>query len=154
MQQALRLRKIQELFSQQEFINFDELCSKFETSKSSIRRDLIELEEEGVLRRVHGGAISLQTRDENMDFRRLAESSQDEKSRIGKMAASLVEDGQTVLMGGGSTVTEVARNLKDRPIQVITNSIPVAQEFWESRQVEVTLTGGPGFSSARSAKRC
>jgi DeoR/GlpR family transcriptional regulator of sugar metabolism len=142
MQQALRLRKIQELFSQQEFINFDELCSKFETSKSSIRRDLIELEEEGVLRRVHGGAISLQTRDENMDFRRLAESSQDEKSRIGKMAASLVEDGQTVLMGGGSTVTEVARNLKDRPIQVITNSIPVAQEFWESRQVEVTLTGG------------
>lgn len=148
MQQALRIRKIQELFSQREFISFEEMCSKFASSKSSIRRDLIELEGKGVLRRVHGGALSLQTRDEIVDFRRLAESSHDEKIRIGKMAASLVEDGQTVLLGGGSTVVEIARNLVDRPIQVVTNSIPVAQAFWDSRQVEVTLTGGYLFPRA------
>jgi DeoR/GlpR family transcriptional regulator of sugar metabolism len=58
------------------------------------------------------------------------------------MAASLVQDGQTVILGGGSSVVEVARNLSDRRIQVVTNSIPVAQVFWESKQVEVTLTGG------------
>ncbi|HVJ07819.1 MAG TPA: DeoR/GlpR family DNA-binding transcription regulator [Acidisarcina sp.] len=142
MQQALRLRKIRELFSQQEFVNFEELCSKFEASKSSIRRDLIELEQNGVLRRVHGGAISLQTRDELMDFTRLTGSFRDEKARIGKVAASLVADGQTVIMGGGSTVVEVAKNLQGRSIQIVTNSIPVAQVFWDSKQVEVTLTGG------------
>lgn len=142
MQQALRIRKIQELFSQQEFVNFEELCSRFEASKSSIRRDLIELEQKGVLRRVHGGAISLQTRDEVMDFNRLSRSSHDEKERIGRLAASLIQDGQTVMMGGGSTVVEVAKNLSDRRIQIVTNSLPIAQTFWDSKQAEVTLTGG------------
>jgi DeoR family fructose operon transcriptional repressor len=142
MRQAQRIRKVQELFAREEFVNFEDLCQKFSASKSSIRRDLIELESKGVLRRVHGGAISLQTRDEVLDFNRLSISFHDEKTRIGKMAASLVQDGQTVILGGGSSVVEVARNLSDRRIQVVTNSIPVAQVFWESKQVEVTLTGG------------
>jgi DeoR/GlpR family transcriptional regulator of sugar metabolism len=47
-----------------------------------------------------------------------------------------------VILGGGSTAVEVAKNLISRPIQVITNSIPVVQVFWESKEVEVTLTGG------------
>jgi DeoR/GlpR family transcriptional regulator of sugar metabolism len=62
--------------------------------------------------------------------------------RIGQAAAGLVEEGQTVLLGGGSTVLEVARNLFDRQIQIITNSIPVVQVFYDCRQAEVTLTGG------------
>lgn len=142
MRQAQRLLKVQEIFSKQEFINLEELCKTFNASKSSIRRDLIELEGKGVLRRVHGGAISLQTRDEIMDFGRLSGTSHDEKIRIGKMASSLVEDGQTIILGGGSSVVEVARRLCNKSIQVVTNSIPVAQVFWETKQVEVTLTGG------------
>lgn len=142
MRQAQRILKVQELFAKQEFVNFDDLCESFNASKSSIRRDLMELERKGVLRRVHGGAISLQTRDEVMDFSRLSGSSHDEKIRIGKLAASLIEDGQTVIMGGGSTVAEVARSLGDKSVQIVTNSVPVAQIFWDSKQVEVTLTGG------------
>lgn len=142
MRQAQRILKVQELFSKEEFVNFEELCQQFNASKSSIRRDLIQLEAKGILRRVHGGAISLQMRDEVLDFNHLAVSFHDEKARIGKKAASLVQNGQTVILGGGSSVVEVARNLNDRPIQVVTNSIPVAQVFWESKQVEVTLTGG------------
>ncbi|HEY1902125.1 MAG TPA: DeoR/GlpR family DNA-binding transcription regulator [Terracidiphilus sp.] len=61
---------------------------------------------------------------------------------IGKAAAKLVQDGQTIILGGGSTVAQVAVSLLDRPIQIITNSIPVAQVFWDCRQTEVTLTGG------------
>jgi DeoR family transcriptional regulator, fructose operon transcriptional repressor len=142
MKQAQRILKVQELFAKEEFVNFDELCQQFNASKSSIRRDLIKLERKGVLRRVHGGAISLQTRDEVLDFSRLSGSFQEEKSRIGKRAAALVEEGQTVILGGGSSVVEVAKSLSDRSIQVVTNSIPVAQIFWDSKQVEVTLTGG------------
>jgi DeoR/GlpR family transcriptional regulator of sugar metabolism len=123
-------------------MNLEELCHLLNASKSSVRRDFIELEKQGVLRRVHGGAISLQTRDEKLDFGRLSRSSHEEKTSIGKVAASLVEDHQTVILGGGSTVVEVAKHLGGKLIQVVTNSVPVAQVFWDSKQVEVTLTGG------------
>lgn len=134
--------RLQELFSQQEFVNFEDLCRMFSASKSSIRRDLMDLERKNVLRRVHGGAISLQTRDEVMDFKRLSGSAKDEKARIGALAAGLVEDGQTVILGGGSTVAEVARRLGEKSLQIVTNSIPVAQIFWDSKMIEVTITGG------------
>jgi DeoR/GlpR family transcriptional regulator of sugar metabolism len=142
MRQAQRQMRVQELFANEEFVSLEDICGRFSASKSSIRRDLIELERKGVLRRVHGGAISLQTRDEMLDFKRLSTSSHDEKVRIGKAAASLVKDGQTVILGGGSSVAEVASNLSNRLIQIVTNSIPVAQVFWDSKQAEVTLTGG------------
>jgi DeoR/GlpR family transcriptional regulator of sugar metabolism len=143
MRQAERILKVQEFFARQEFVDFEQLCRHFGASKSSIRRDLLELELKGIVRRVHGGAISLKLRDESVDYGRLSGSSQDEKFRIGKLAASLVTDGQTIILGGGSTTVEVAKNLTSRPpIQVITNSIPVVQVFWDSKQVEVTLTGG------------
>ena len=142
MRQAERILRVQDLFSRQEFADFEQLCRIFGASKSSIRRDLLELEQRGVIRRVHGGAISLQIRDESVDFTQLSDSLHGEKSRIGKMAASLVNEGQTVILGGGSTAVEVAKNLVSKPIQVITNSIPVVQVFWESKEVEVTLTGG------------
>lgn len=142
MRQAQRQLRVQELFANEEFVSLEDICERFSASKSSIRRDLIELEQKGVLRRVHGGAISLQTRDEKLDFKRLSTSSHDEKVRIGKAAAALVHDGQTVILGGGSSVAEVASHLSNRLIQIVTNSIPVAQVFWDSKQAEVTLTGG------------
>ncbi|HEY0308108.1 MAG TPA: DeoR/GlpR family DNA-binding transcription regulator [Acidobacteriaceae bacterium] len=142
MKQAQRILEVQDVFTKQEFVSVEELCARFESSKSSIRRDLIELERKGVLRRVHGGALSLQTSDDIMDFGNLSTSCHEEKTRIGKAAAALVEDGQTVILSGGSTVAEVARCLSERPIQIVTNSIPVAQVFWDSKQAEVILTGG------------
>jgi DeoR family transcriptional regulator, fructose operon transcriptional repressor len=98
----------------------------------------------------------LKTRDEAMDFKRVSGSCQEEKSRIGKLAATLVQEGQTIIVGGGSTTVEMALNLFGRSIQVVTNSIPIAQVFWDSKHVEVTLTGdtcilGWVFSWDRSA---
>jgi DeoR family fructose operon transcriptional repressor len=142
MRPAERQLAVRGLFTNAEFIGLDDLCQRLQASRSSIRRDLVELEGKGVLRRVHGGAISVQVQDAELDYGRLSISCYQEKARIGKVAAALVEDGQTVILGGGSTTVEVARNLIDRPIQVITNSIPVGQVFWDSKRVEVTLTGG------------
>lgn len=142
MKAAERQLKLQDLYSSQEFIDTETLCRKLDASESTIRRDLIELESRGILRRVHGGAISLQTRDEVMDLGKLSISCHEEKERIGKVAASMVKDGHTVILGGGSTTVEVARALFGRRIQVITHSIPVAQVFWDCKNVEVTLTGG------------
>jgi len=142
MRFAERQRRLQELLTNDEFVDLNELCQKLDASRSSLRRDLIALERKGFIRRVHGGAMSATPRDESLDYRKLASSHHEEKVRIGRAAANLIENGQTVILGGGSTTVEVARHILDRPLQVITNSIPVAQVFWDSRQVEVTLTGG------------
>jgi DeoR family fructose operon transcriptional repressor len=142
MNQVERLKYIQETLSRQDFVSLEGLCARLGASKATIRRDLIDLEATRTIRRVHGGAISTSTREDALDFKLLSVSCQEEKNRIGMVAADLIQDGQTIILGGGSTVTEVARRLIDRPIQIITNSIPVAQIFWDCRQTEVTLTGG------------
>lgn len=142
MRSIERQLQLQELFANEEFISLNDLYERLKASRSSLRRDLIALEQKGFLRRVHGGAVSLNPREEFLDYRNLASSNHEEKVRIGKAAAELIQNGQTIILGGGSTTVEVARNLLGRPLQIITNSIPVAQVFWDSRDVEVTLTGG------------
>ena len=142
MRQAERHLQILDVLTRQDFVSLEDLCIRLSASKASIRRDLIELDEVGGLRRVHGGAISKSVRDDALDFRRLSASCHEEKQRIGNLAASLIRDGETVILAGGSTVVEVARCLLDRPLQIVSNSIPVAQVFWDCKQSEVTLTGG------------
>jgi DeoR family fructose operon transcriptional repressor len=142
MSPAQRQLRLRELLVSDEFVSLNALCEKLDASRSSLRRDLIELEKRGVIRKVHGGAIALNTRDDSLDFSKLSSSHHEEKVRIGRRAASLIEDGQTLIIAGGSTVVEVANSLLNRPVQIITNSLPVAQVFWDCKQVEVTLTGG------------
>ena len=143
MNQFERHAKIRGALAEKEFISQQELCDLLGASKATIRRDLVEFEVQGLLKRVHGGARALSpARDETLDIKFLSASCPEEKVRIGQVAAGLVEEGQTVLLGGGSTVLEVARNLFDRQIQIITNSIPVVQVFYDCREAEVTLTGG------------
>ncbi len=142
MKSAERHLRLQQFFSAEEFIDTEALCAKLGVSESTVRRDLSELEKRGILRRVHGGALSLQMRDEALDFGHRIAMQHEEKVGIGRAAALLVLEGQTVILGGGSTAVEVAQNLFGRPIQVITNSLPIAQVFWDCKRVEVTLTGG------------
>jgi DeoR/GlpR family transcriptional regulator of sugar metabolism len=142
MNQVERLKYIREALTLKDFVSLEDLSSELGVSRATVRRDLIEAERTRNIRRVHGGAMSTSSREEALDFGRLSVSCQAEKTRIGQAAADLVQEGQTVILGGGSTVAEVARCLLCRPIQIITNSIPVAQIFWECPQTEVTLTGG------------
>jgi DeoR/GlpR family transcriptional regulator of sugar metabolism len=142
MKSAQRHLRLRQMFSTEEFIEIEALCHTLGVSESTVRRDLTELESRGLLRRVHGGAISLQVRDEALDFGRRSTMQHEEKVRIGRAAAMLVNDGETLILGGGSTAVEVAHNLFGRPVQIITNSIPIAQVFWDCKSVEVTLTGG------------
>jgi DeoR/GlpR family transcriptional regulator of sugar metabolism len=142
MNEFERHRLIEEVLSRQDFVTVEYLRTLLGASTATVRRDLIDLDRSRVIRRVRGGAMSTNSREEALDFKQLSVSCQEEKARIGQAAADLIHDGQTVILGGGSTVAEVARCLVGRPIQIITNSIPVAQIFWECRETEVTLTGG------------
>jgi DeoR family fructose operon transcriptional repressor len=142
MKAAERQLRLRQLFEEQEFADLDALGRLLGTSDSSVRRDLSALEKQGLVRRVHGGALATQSGGHLLDFAWQSERMADEKRRIAQAAAGLIEDGQTVLLDGGSTVAAVARELVGRSLHVMTNSLPIADLFKDARQAEVTLTGG------------
>lgn len=142
MKAAGRHLRIRELLQSREFVDMDSLCAELEASESSVRRDLIALEHDGVLKRVYGGAMAMQAPNTALDFASQSVLMAAEKRRIAALASSLIEDHQTVLLDGGSTVAAVARELLGRPLHVLTNSLAIADIFQDDRQVDVTLTGG------------
>jgi DeoR family fructose operon transcriptional repressor len=143
MRAAARQVKIRQMLESQEFVDFQSLGSALTASESSIRRDLIALEKEGLLKRVYGGAMAAQPSNTHLlDFDWQSARMGDEKRRIAQLAAGLIEDGQTVILDGGSTVAALARELAGRSLHVMTNSLPIADIFADARQIELTLTGG------------
>jgi DeoR family transcriptional regulator, fructose operon transcriptional repressor len=143
MKAAERQLRIRQMLESRDFLALDILCREFDASESSIRRDLDILEEEKALRRVYGGAVPVQP-PPGRAFDYAAESVRlgAEKERIARVAASLIEDGQTVILDGGSTVAAVARALASRPLHIVTNSLPIAEILEDRRSIELTLTGG------------
>jgi len=142
MKAAHRQLRIRELIENREFVDLETLCRELVASESSIRRDLSQLEQQHALKRVHGGALAIRTRDHLLDFRWQSARNAAEKRRIAKLTAALIEDGQTVILDGGSTTAAVASELTDRFLNIITNSLAIAEVFKNARQIELTLTGG------------
>ncbi|WP_020574202.1 DeoR/GlpR family DNA-binding transcription regulator [Actinopolymorpha alba] len=119
-------------------LDVSELKEEFGVSEMTIRRDLAKLAQEGVLRRVHGGAV----RVERSAFESRTVRFADEKHRIAKQAAALVGEGQSVGIDTGTTAQEVARALAERSgLTIVTNSINAAVEFRGSPN-RVMLIGG------------
>jgi DeoR family transcriptional regulator, fructose operon transcriptional repressor len=143
MKAAERQLRIRQMLAARDFVALDALCREFDASESSVRRDLHILENDGSLRRVYGGAVSVES-PPSRAFDYAAETARlsDEKSRIAKLAASLIEDGQTVILDGGSTVAAVARELAAKSLHIVTNSLPIAESFESLGNIELTLTGG------------
>jgi len=143
MKAAIRQLRIRQMLESQEFVDLETLSRELDASESSVRRDLVSLEAAGVLRRVYGGAMAAQASATHLlDFAWQSSRMAEEKKRIAVLAAGLVEDGQTILLDGGSTVAAVARELTSRSLHVMTNSLPIADIFADARQIELTLTGG------------
>jgi len=145
--------KIRALLDAREFVDLETFCRELDASESSVRRDLVQLESEGVLRRVYGGAMAARepsngrelTREQGLDFDWQSTRFAEEKRLIAAKTASLIEERQTVILDGGSTVAAVAQALRNRAMRslhVITNSLPIALALDDARQIEVTLTGG------------
>jgi DeoR/GlpR family transcriptional regulator of sugar metabolism len=140
--QAQRHIRIRELLEDREFVDLETLCRELDASESSVRRDLARLEGAGDIKRVHGGALAVQPRGHLLDYNWQRGRQTDEKHRIGERAAALVGNDQTVILDGGSTVAATAEFLTERSLRVITNSLAIVRLFAESRNIDVTLTGG------------
>lgn len=118
-----------------------ELNAQLRVSEATIRRDLDELDRLGLLRRTHGGAVRADFEPEPPIFQRETEQAA-EKARIGRRAAALVHDGQTLFLGSGTTVAAMLPHLAERHgLTVITNSLPVVNAL-AGRPVTLIVIGG------------
>jgi DeoR family fructose operon transcriptional repressor len=142
MKAAERQLRIRQMLESRDFLDLETLCRELDASESSIRRDLGLLEQQKVLKRVYGGATLLQAGNGGFDFDLESTRLGDEKGRIAKVAAGLVQDGETIVLDGGSTAAAVARELAGRSLHIVTNSLPIADALQDARNIELTLTGG------------
>ncbi len=137
-----RRRRLLELVSKQGFATLDQLTRALGVSESTVRRDLEALDLAGSVKRTHGGAVYSGELRAMPAFEDRTQTAAAEKRAIGRATAALIEDGDTVLLDGGTTTLEVARAIQGRRLQVVTNSLPIAQLLASSQQTDLILIGG------------
>jgi DeoR/GlpR family transcriptional regulator of sugar metabolism len=137
-----RRERLRELVQARGFASLGELAESLEVSESTIRRDLEQMERDGVARRTHGGAFWTGDPDTMRVFQTRRDDYWPAKAAIGEIAAALIEDHDTILLDGGSTTYELARRLVGRPLQVVTNSLPVAHLLSSSESIDLVMIGG------------
>src|SRR5687767_10233391 len=143
MQSEERQAKIEAYLQKAEFASLEELATSVGASVSTVRRDLAALEENGVVRRTHGGARLIQAPKSDEFVFNVRDTRQvSEKESIGAACAALVHAGQNVIIDSGTTCFHVAKHLDEKVAQVITNSLPIANLFSSSNRHEVHLSGG------------
>lgn len=129
---ARRRAEIIRLLEQEGAVEGSDLAARFGVSAPTVRRDLEWLEQEGLAHRVRGGAVAVGGEEHDTIHARLAQA-----------AAGLVSDGETVFIGPGQVMEELARALcKHRRLTIITNSLSVAQQIASRSPHTLILTGG------------
>lgn len=126
-------------------VHVTELAETLSISASTVRRDLAEMEQEGLLSRVHGGAVVLAGESEPLEPDQPHRSAEraEQKRRIGAAAAALVPNHGTVLISGGTTTEAMVGHLGDRQgLTVVTNSLPIAGTLARHPAVTVVVLGG------------
>lgn len=138
-----RQNQIKALVDEQGQVVVPELSIYFNVSEATIRRDLEELDQQGLVRRAHGGAVRILKAPKEPPILQRIGDYPEEKARIGSAAVSLINSGETIFLGSGTTVIEVARSLPaDIRLTVITNSLPVVNELAHHRDIELIVIGG------------
>jgi DeoR/GlpR family transcriptional regulator of sugar metabolism len=139
-----RKRHILEILHREGQVVAKAVSRELDLSEDTIRRDLRELAREGLLQRVHGGALPASPAV--ADFAGRQRLAPDAKVAIGRAAAALIQPGQVVILDGGTTTLQVARHLpRDLRVTVVTHSPTVAVELVEHPAAEVVLIGGRLF---------
>jgi DeoR/GlpR family transcriptional regulator of sugar metabolism len=139
-----RMQLIMSALSAQGECRTSELAQRFRLSENTIRRDLLELEEQGLLLRVHGGAVLV---DQDVAYANRLEHSVPQKRAIGRAAAALIESGQNIYLDVGSTTHELVAAIREglptvTHLHIFTNGVKIAGELIGQTPYNVHLIGG------------
>ncbi|WP_315605196.1 DeoR/GlpR family DNA-binding transcription regulator [Paenibacillus aurantius] len=124
-------------------VQVPQLAERLGVSTETVRRDLDRLEKEGKLRKVYGGAVKMRMELHEPPFMKRSQMNPAKKSSIGRLAASLVQDGETVMVDNGTTTLEILPHLRDRKdLTLITHSVPILNLAMEILRGRVIFAGG------------
>ena len=135
-----RRSKILEVLEKEQRVEVAALAERFGVSEDTVRRDLRDLGVQGLIRKTHGGALRRIASAPPYEAR-LVEVS-DFKMAIGQHAASLVEEGDSIIIDSGTTTLCLARSLSVSGLRILTNSLEIARVFVERPEYELILLGG------------
>lgn len=129
-----------------------QLAEQFNLSEMTLRRDFHTLEQRGLLRRVHGGAVLLNS---DVNYSKRLEFDQIQKQAIGRAAVGLIKSGQTIYIDAGTTTLEMARTIRQglahvTHLQIVTHGITIASELAGHIPYNVQLIGGDVYQNALS----
>lgn len=142
MYQEERLTEIMELLKRDKRISVEQICRHFQVSRDTARRDLVKLEERKTIIRTRGGAILPSSQNQVLDYRNRLQTVSEEKKRIGRRAAKLIQPGETVILDTSTTVQACADALEGMRMRVVTNSIHQAEILARKPEIEIQLIGG------------
>lgn len=145
-----RLDQIMDYLKSHNLVTVDELVTVIDASPATIRRDLIKLDEQGVISRSHGGVTLNRFIPAQPTTNEKLQRNLPEKQAIARYAVTLVQPGSSVVLDAGTTMLELARNLTHLPLRVITADLQIALFLSEFKQIEVTIIGGRIDDSSQS----
>lgn len=143
-----RYKMILHLMQHDGSIKASELKDTLEVSSETVRRDLENMEAQGLLRRTHGGAMLPEADVRNQvhytPFAQREQENAESKAQVARLAASYIAEGQSVALDSGTTALELARVIKHRfaNLMVVTNSLAIANELADAPGITLILTGG------------
>ena len=140
-----RIEEIAELLDKRGKLPLEQLDEQFPgVSQMTLRRDLFQLEQEGRIIRVRGGAMSVKEvqKVSGEPYTKKTTIHTDEKIEIAQKAASLIDENCCLFMDGGTTAMYLAKELPDKPLHVFTNGLAVAIELAQKKNLKVTVLGG------------
>jgi DeoR/GlpR family transcriptional regulator of sugar metabolism len=138
-----RQKIILQLIAERGSVTVADLCERLGVSDMTVRRDLVALEQASLLRRIHGGAVSARGRSYEPPVLSRIQESHPEKQAIGRFAAALVHEGNSIALDIGTTTLEMARHLSHlHDITVLTNSLPIANLLTDQPGIRLMLCGG------------
>ncbi len=146
--QQVRLTAILTALQKSGSVSVEGLSKELEVSLVTVRRDLDALERQGLLRRTHGGAVSIEPLfyepfRNDRSFLAQVERFAEEKRRIGRAAAGLIKQGEIIALTPGTTTTEVIRGLPlNYNLTVVTSTVNVAMELSKRKDLDIYVTGG------------
>ena len=139
-----RLEQIMDFLKSHNLVTVDQLVAATNASPATIRRDLIKLDQEGVISRTHGGVTLNRFIPSQPTTLEKAQRSPLEKQAIASAAAALVKAGDAIVLDAGTTMIELARQITHLPLRVITSDLHIALFLSEFKQIEVTIIGDHG----------
>ena len=145
-----RLEQIMDYLKSHNLVTVEQLVAVTDASPATIRRDLIKLDQEGVISRTHGGVTLNRFIPAQPTTQEKSQRSQQEKYAIASAAAALVKAGDAIVLDAGTTMIELARQITHLPLRVITSDLHIALFLSEFKQIEVTIIGGRIDDSSQS----